>query len=94
MPLATSYNVTATQGAQQNLENLLKTVDPTECPMYATLPQSAAPKATLNEWLVDSLSSPSLAGQIDGVDYTLADMNDLIASRARFGNRTQIFQDR
>jgi len=94
MALATSYNVTSTQGAQQNLENLLRTVDPTECPLFATLPQSAAPKATLNEWLVDSLSQPNLAGQIDGVDYSLSDMSNLIDSRARLGNRVQTIQDK
>jgi hypothetical protein len=94
MALATSYNVTSTQGAQQNLENLLRTVDPTECPLFATLPQSAAPKATLNEWLVDSLAQPNLAGQIDGVDYSLSDMSNLIDSRARLGNRVQTIQDK
>jgi len=94
MALATSYSVTSTQGARENLENVLKSVSPKECPLYATLPQSAAPKATLNEWLVDSLSDPSLAGQIDGVDYGLSDMNDLVASRARLGNRVQTLQDR
>ena len=94
MALATSYSVGATQGARENLENVLKTVDPTECPMFATLPQSAAPKATLNEWLVDSLGSITLNGEVDGVDYDLTNMSDLIASRARFGNRVQTFQDR
>lgn len=94
MALATSYSVTSTQGARENLENVLKSVSPSECPLFATLPQSAAPKATLNEWLVDSLSDPSLAGQIDGVDYALSDMSDLIASRARLGNRVQTMQDR
>ena len=94
MALATSYSVTSTQGARENLENLLRSVSPKECPLFATLPQSAAPKATLNEWLVDSLADPSLAGQIDGVDYGLSDMNDLVASRARLGNRVQTLQDR
>jgi len=94
MALATSYNVTSTQGAQQNLENLLRSVSPKECPLFATLPQSAAPKATLNEWLVDSLADPSLSGQIDGVDYGLSDMSDLVSSRARLGNRVQTMQDR
>ena len=94
MPLATSYNVTSVQGAQTNLENVLKTVEPTETPLFAFLPQSSAPKATLNEWLVDSISDVNLAGEIDGVDYTLSDMSDLIASRARLGNRVQTLQDK
>ena len=94
MAQSTSYSVTSTQGARENLENVLKSVSPKECPLFATLPQSAAPKATLNEWLVDSLADPSLAGQIDGVDYGLSDMSDLVASRARLGNRVQTLQDR
>ena len=94
MSLATSYNVTSVQGARENLESLLKTVEPTETPLFSFLPQSAAPKATLNEWLVDSLADPSLNGQVDGVDYSLSDMSDLINSRARLGNRIQTVQDR
>jgi len=94
MALATSYNVTSVQGARENLESLLKTVEPTETPLFSFLPQSAAPKATLNEWLVDSLADPSLNGQVDGVDYSLNDMSDLINSRARLGNRIQTIQDR
>lgn len=94
MSLATSYNVTSVQGARENLENLLKTVEPTETPLFSFLPQSAAPKATLNEWLVDSLADPSISGQIDGVDYTLSDMSDLVNSRARLSNRIQTLQDK
>ncbi len=94
MALATSYSVTSVQGARENLESLLKTVEPTETPLFSFLPQSAAPKATLNEWLVDSLSDPSISGQIDGVDYSLSDMSDLVNSRARLGNRIQTLQDR
>ena len=89
MALATSYNVTGVQGARENLESLLKTVEPTETPLFSFLPQSAAPKATLNEWLVDSLADPSISGQVDGVDYSLSDMSDLVNSRARLGNRIQ-----
>jgi len=94
MAQATSYNVSSVQGARENLENLLKTVEPTETPLYSFLPQSAAPKATLNEWLVDSLADPAIAGNVDGVDYTLSDMSDLVNSRARLGNRVQTLQDR
>ena len=94
MAQATSYNVTSVQGAQTNLESLMKTVEPTETPLYSFLPQSEAPKATLNEWLVDSLLEPNIAGNVDGVDYTLSDMSDLVNSRARLGNRVQTLQDR
>lgn len=94
MAIATSYSVNANQGARENLENLLKTVEPTETPLFSFLPQSSAPKATLNEWLVDSLNDPSIAGNADGIDYTLSDMSNLIESRARLGNRVQTLQDR
>jgi hypothetical protein len=93
MAIATSYNVTSIQGARQNLENVLKTVSPTETPLFATLSQSAAPKATLNEWLVDSLSSPEIGGTIDGVDLTISDASNLIDTRARFGNRVMTLRN-
>ena len=93
MAIATSYNVTSTKGARENLENVLKTVEPTETPLYSTLSQSAAPKATLNEWLVDSLASPEIGGVIDGVDLTISDAQNLIDTRARIGNRVQTVRD-
>jgi hypothetical protein len=97
MALSTSYNVTADKGAQTNLENVLRTVEPTETPLYSTLSQSAAPKATLNEWLVDSLANPEIGGTIDGVDLTLSaggsNFQNLIDSRARLGNRVQTIRD-
>ena len=97
MALATSYNVTANKGAKENLENVLKTVEPTETPLYSTLSQSAAPKATLNEWLVDNLESPEIGGTIDGVDLSLSaggsTFKNLINSRERLHNRVQTFRD-
>lgn len=93
MAIATSYNVTSAKGARENLENLLKTVEPTETPLYSTLSQSEAPKATLNEWLVDSLLDPEIGGVIDGVDLTISDAANLIDSRARLGNRVQTIRD-
>ena len=93
MSIATSYNVTSVKGARENLESLLKTVEPTETPLYSTLSQSEAPKATLNEWLVDSLLDPEIGGVIDGVDLTISDAANLIDSRARLGNRVQTIRD-
>ena len=93
MAIATSYDVNASKGARENLENLLKTVEPTETPLYSTLSQSAAPKATLNEWLVDSLENPDISGVEDGIDLTLSTAKNLIDSRARLANRVQTIRD-
>ena len=93
MAIATSYDVNASKGARENLESLLKTVEPTETPLYSTLSQSAAPKATLNEWLVDSLENPDIAGVEDGLDLTLSTAKNLIDSRARLANRVQTIRD-
>ena len=94
MALATSYNVTADKGSRENLESLLKTVEPTETPLYSTLSQSAAPKATLNEWLVDSLEDPvGASGNIDGADLDLTTAKNLIDSRARLTNRVATLRD-
>lgn len=94
MSIATSYNVTSAKGARENLESLLKTVEPTETPLYSTLSQSEAPKATLNEWLVDSLADPaSAASNIDGADLDLSTAQNLIDTRARLGNRVATLRD-
>lgn len=98
MAIATSYNVLSTKGARENLENVMKTVSPQETPIYSTISQSAAPKATLNEWLVDSLADPkgsSDASNADGVDISIADATtkNLIDTRARLGNRVATLRD-
>ena len=90
MSVATSYNVTSTQGAREDLANILRFVSPSTTPMYSTLKQSAAPKAVLTEWLGDVLASPDANGVIDGVDMSfIADFTDQINSRVRLGNRVQ-----
>ena len=90
MAVATSYNVTSTQGARENLENVLRFVEPTTTPLYSTLKQSAAPKAVLTEWLADVLAAPEIGGVLDGVDMTFnTDFTDQINSRVRLGNRVQ-----
>ena len=91
--IATSYNVDGVKGARENLENLLKTVEPTETPLYSTLSQSAAPKSTLNEWLVDSLANPEIGGVVDGDDLSLSTAQNLIDTRARLTNRVQTIRD-
>ena len=94
MAIATSYNVTSAKGARENLENVLKTVSPHETPIFSLIPQSAAPKATLNEWLCDSLADPvGAGGNIDGVDLTIANASNLIDTRARLFNRVATLRD-
>ena len=90
MAVATSFNVTSTQGAREDLANILRFVSPSTTPMYSTLKQSAAPKAVLTEWLGDVLASPDANGVIDGEDLDFnADFTDQINSRVRLGNRVQ-----
>ena len=90
MAVATSYNVTSTQGARESLANTLRFVEPTTTPLYSTLAHSAAPKAVLTEWLADVLASPDVAGELDGTDLAFnTDFNDQINSRVRLGNRVQ-----
>ena len=90
MAVATSFNVTATQGARENLANTLRFVEPTTTPLYSTLAHSAAPKAVLTEWLADVLSNPDVSGELDGTDLAFnTDFNDQINSRVRLGNRVQ-----
>jgi hypothetical protein len=93
MAIATSYNVTSTQGAREDLSNQLKRVAPEETPMYATLPQSPGPKALLNEWLVDDLPLPAYGSpRADGADLSFnSDFTNEIANRVRLGNRIQRF---
>jgi len=92
MAVATSYNVTSTQGARESLANTLRFVEPTTTPLYSTLAHSSAPKAVLTEWLADVLANPDVSGTLDGVDLdfaTVGDFNDQINSRVRLGNRVQ-----
>ena len=90
MAVATSYNVTATQGARESLANTLRFVEPTTTPLYSTLAHSAAPKAVLTEWLADVLGNPDVAGELDGTDLAFnTDFTDQINSRVRLGNRVQ-----
>lgn len=93
MPLSTSYSIDSTKGAREDLSNQLKRVQPHECPLFATLPQSTAPKAVLNEWLSDTIPNPQFATPaVDGVDKSFdTDFVDQHANRARLSNRVQKF---
>lgn len=94
MAIATSYNTTSTQGAREDLTNQLRRVAPEQTPMFATLPQSAAPKALLHETLVDDLPLPVYgAPPADGADLAFdGGFTNEIANRVRIGNRVQKFQ--
>jgi hypothetical protein len=97
MALATSYNINnVPHGARQDISNQLRRVAPEQTPMFATLSQSAAPKALFTEWLVDSLPLPSYDSPLlDGTDLTFGTAGDFtneIANRVRIGNRIQQFQ--
>lgn len=94
MAIATSYNVTSVQGAREDLSNNLRRVQPEQHPLYATLNQSAAPKALFHEWLNDDLPLPEYDSPLpDGADLSFnSDFTNEIANRVRIGNRTQMFQ--
>ena len=94
MAIATSYNITNTSSAREDLSNQLKRVQPHETPMYSTLPQSAAPRAMLTEWQADDLGNPVYASpERDGADLSFdGDFTNEIANRIRLGNRIQKFQ--
>lgn len=93
MPLSTSYSIDASKGAREDLSDQLKRVQPHECPLYATLPQSTAPKAILNEWLSDTIPNPEFdTPAVDGVDKSFdTDFVDQHENRARLSNRVQKF---
>jgi hypothetical protein len=93
MPLSTSYNIDGTKGAREDLSDQLKRVQPHECPLFATLPQTTAPKAILKEWLSDTIPNPEFATPaVDGVDKSFdTDFVDQHANRARLSNRVQKF---
>jgi len=94
MAIATSYNVTSVQGSREDLSNNLRRVQPEQHPLYATLNQSAAPKALFHEWLNDDLPLPEYDSPLpDGADLSFnADFTNEIANRVRLGNRVQQFQ--
>jgi hypothetical protein len=94
MAISTNYNTTSVQGAREDLSNQLKRVAPEQTPLYSTLPQATAPKATLTEWLVDDLPNPAYGSpKADGADLSFnTDFTNEIANRVRLGNRIQGFQ--
>ena len=94
MAIATSFNVSSTQGAREDLTNSLRRVNPSDCPLFSTLPQGPAPKALLHEVLVDDLPLPVYGSPpADGADLAFdGGFTNEIANRVRIGNRVQKFQ--
>ncbi|MDC0157326.1 DUF5309 domain-containing protein [Verrucomicrobia bacterium] len=91
MAISTSYNVTSVQGARENLTDSVKRVAPETTPCFSSLKHGAAPKALLQEWVVDSLGEPNIDNStVDGADLSFnADFSDNISTRVRTGNRLQ-----
>ena len=92
MAFSNTYDVTNTGSAVSNREDLtdvLTILAPEETPVLSSAQKQRA-MATNTEWTVDSLSSPSTAGIVEGADVITH--TDQFAGRARMGNFTQKFR--
>jgi len=92
MAFSNTYDVTNTGSAVSNREDLtdvLTILAPEETPVLSSAQKQRA-MATNTEWTVDSLSSPSTAGIVEGADVLTH--TDQFAGRARMGNFTQKFR--
>ena len=92
MAFSNTYDVTNTGSAVSNREDLtdvLTILAPEETPVLSSAQKQRA-MATNTEWTVDSLSSPSTAGIVEGADVLTH--TDQFAGCARMGNFTQKFR--
>ena len=92
MAFSNTYDVANTGSAVSNREDLtdvLTILAPEETPVLSSAQKQRA-MATNTEWTVDSLSTPSTAGIIEGEDVVTH--TDQFAGRARMGNFTQKFR--
>jgi len=92
MAFSNTYDVTNTGSAVSNREDLtdvLTILAPEETPVLSSAQKQRA-MATNTEWTVDSLSTPSTAGIVEGADVLVH--TDQFAGRARMGNFTQKFR--
>ena len=92
MAFSNTYDVANTGSAVSNREDLtdvLTILAPEETPVLSSAQKQRA-MATNTEWTVDSLSSPSTAGIVEGADVITH--TDQFAGRARMGNFTQKFR--
>lgn len=92
MAFSNTFNTTNPGSAVSNREDLtdvLTVLAPEETPLTSLAKKSKA-TATFNEWTVDSLAAPVIAGVREGQD--ISTFVDKFAGRARLGNYIQLFQ--
>ena len=92
MAFSNTYSTTNPGSAVSNREDLtdvLTVLAPEETPITSLAKKSKA-TATYNEWTVDSLAAPVIAGVREGQD--ISTFVDKFSGRARLGNYIQLFQ--
>lgn len=92
MAFSNTYSTTNPGSAVSNREDLtdvLTILAPEETPITSLAKKSKA-TATYNEWTVDSLAAPVIAGVREGQD--ISTFVDKFSGRARLGNYIQLFQ--
>lgn len=92
MAFSNTYSTTNPGSAVSNREDLtdvLTVLAPEETPLTSLAKKSKA-TATFNEWTVDALAAPVIAGVREGQD--ISTFVDKFAGRARLGNYIQLFQ--
>lgn len=92
MAFSNTYSTTNPGSAVSNREDLtdvLTILAPEETPITSLAKKSKA-TATFNEWTVDSLAAPVIAGVREGQD--ISTFVDKFSGRARLGNYIQLFQ--
>src|SRR5262252_8035676 len=72
---------------REDLLDLITNIDPWDTPFYSSAPKVEC-NHTTHEWLTDTLSATSVAGAIEGADFSA----DALSNRSRLSNRTQIFR--
>ena len=83
------YNMGGTSGVgkfnREDLSDLVTNIDPTNTPFQSNIKRTTA-KATLHEWMVDTLTAAANNAQIDGNEITFS----AASSGTRSTNMTQI----
>ena len=92
MPFSNTYNTTnpgSGTGNREDLTDVLTILAPEETPVLSLAAKSKA-TATINEWMVDILASPTSVGIQEGADIT--SYTDKFSGRARLSNNIQLFR--